>query len=57
MPFMNGLELANKLRQNVKGKIMKLILVTADDIKNINEFDQIIEKPAQASQIKDIWKN
>lgn len=37
MPFMNGTELARKVRQLKVKKEVKMVLVTADDINVINK--------------------
>jgi len=37
MPFMNGIELARKVRQLKVNKEVKMVLVTADDINVINK--------------------
>jgi len=55
MPFMNGLEMAAKIRQmNTKDKIIKIVLITADEMAENGLIDAIIEKPAPPSKIKEI---
>jgi CheY-like chemotaxis protein len=62
MPGMNGIELANKIRE--VNKTVKIFLVTAfatEDLENRQDFkaakvDRIIQKPLKLSRLKEIIK-
>jgi response regulator RpfG family c-di-GMP phosphodiesterase len=62
MPGMNGIELANKIRE--VNKTVKIFLVTAfatEDLENRQDFkaakvDRIIQKPLKFSKLKEIIK-
>jgi two-component system cell cycle response regulator CpdR len=62
MPGMNGIELANKIRE--VNKTVKIFLVTAfatEDLENRRDFkaakvDRIIQKPLKLSKLKEIIK-
>ncbi len=62
MPGMNGIELANKIRE--VNKTVKIFLVTAfatEDLENRQDFkaakvDRIIQKPLKLSKLKEIIK-
>ena len=62
MPGMNGIELANKIRE--VNKTVKIFLVTAfatEDLENLQDFkaakvDRIIQKPLKFSKLKEIIK-
>jgi len=54
MPFMNGLEMAAKIRQINTIKSIKIVLITADEMQENILIDNIIEKPAPSSKIKEI---
>jgi two-component system, cell cycle response regulator CpdR len=62
MPGMNGIELANKIRE--VNKTVKIFLVTAfatEDLENRPDFkaakvDRIIQKPLKFSKLKEIIK-
>lgn len=54
MPYMNGLEMAAKIRQIKYNKIVKIVLITADEVTENKLIDAIIEKPATANKIKEM---
>ena len=62
MPGMNGIDLANKIRE--LNKTVKIFLVTAfatEDLENRQDFkaakvDRIIQKPLKLSKLKEIIK-
>jgi len=55
MPFMNGLELASKIRLLKFNKTVKIVLITADEVAENKLLDSIIEKPLPASKLKQIY--
>jgi len=55
MPFMNGLEMAAKIRQLKFGKKLKIVLITADEVRYKKHFDAIIEKPIPVIKLKEIY--
>lgn len=55
MPFMNGLEMAAKIRQLKICKKLKIVLITADEVSDNKHFDAIIEKPIPIIKLKEIY--
>lgn len=55
MPFMNGLEMAAKIRQLKFGKKIKIVLITADEVSDNKLFDAIIEKPIPVIKLKEMY--
>jgi len=55
MPFMNGLEMAAKIRQLKFGKKLKIVLITADEVSDNKLFDAIIEKPVPVIKLKEMY--
>ena len=55
MPFMDGLEMAAKIRQLKFGKKIKIVLITADEVSDNKLFDAIIEKPVPVIKLKEIY--
>jgi len=55
MPFMNGLEMAAKIRQLKFCKKIKIVLITADEVSDNNFFDAIIEKPIPVIKLKEMY--
>ena len=55
MPFMNGLEMAAKIRQLKICKKLKIVLITADEVSDNKHFDVIIEKPIPIIKLKEIY--
>jgi len=54
MPFMNGLEMAAKIRQLKFCKKLKIVLITADEVSDNKLFDGIIEKPIPVIKLKEM---
>jgi two-component SAPR family response regulator len=55
MPFMNGLEMAAKIRQLKICKKLKIVLITADEVRDKKHFDEIIEKPVPVIKLKEMY--
>jgi CheY-like chemotaxis protein len=55
MPFMNGLEMAAKIRQLKICKKLKIVLITADEVSDNKLFDAIIEKPIPVIKLKEMY--
>ena len=55
MPFMNGLEMAAKIRQLKFAKKIKIVLITADEVSDNKLFDAIIEKPVPVIKLKEMY--
>lgn len=55
MPFMNGLEMAAKIRQLKICKKLKIVLITADEVSDNKHFDVIIEKPIPIIKLKEMY--
>lgn len=55
MPYMNGLEMAAKIRQIKMDKTVNIVLITADEMAENILLDAIIEKPAPPSKLKELY--